>query len=93
MASFFVYIMASRSRCLYVGVSNQLVRRVREHKEGRGAAFTSKYRVDRLVFSEGFADVRAAIQREKQIKDWRRSRKVELIESLNPEWDDLSRGL
>ena len=91
--TYYIYIMASRSRVLYVGVTNDLARRVNEHKQGLTAGFTSKYRVTRLVYFEEFADIRDAIAREKQIKGWRRSRKVSLIESRNPTWQDLTATL
>jgi len=90
MRQYFVYIMGSRSKTLYVGVTNDLERRVYEHKQGLVAGFTSRYRVTRLVYYEETSDVAAAIEREKQIKGWLRSKKVALIESMNPEWDDLS---
>ena len=87
---FYVYILASRSRVLYTGVTNDLGRRVREHKAGESEGFTKRYRVHRLVFFESFRDVRAAIAREKQIKLWRREKKVALIEAQNPTWEDLA---
>ena len=70
MRTFYVYIMASRSRVLYVGVTNDLARRVNEHKEGLVAGFTSRYRNTRLVHFEEFADIRDAIAREKELKGW-----------------------
>ena len=85
--------MASRSRVLYTGVTNDLARRVNEHKQGRGGAFTLKYRVTRLVYFEEFADIRDAIAREKETKGWKRSRKISLIESRNPTWEDLAEPL
>jgi putative endonuclease len=88
--TFFVYIMTNRSKTLYTGVTNSLVRRVREHKAGSGVGFAVKYRVDRLVYFERFQDVRDAIEREKQIKGWLRRKKITLIVSVNPEWGDLS---
>ena len=91
MNRYFVYIVASRSRVLYVGVTNELNRRVGEHKEGLIPGFTRRYKINRLVYYESTHDVRAAIAREKQIKRWRREKKVNLIESLNPEWEDLAR--
>lgn len=90
MKSSWVYIMASRSRVLYIGVTNDLQRRVDEHKGGRVDGFTKRYRVTRLVYSELFLDIEHAIAREKQLKGWRRSRKVELIERRNPHWQDLA---
>jgi len=87
---YFVYIMTNRSQTLYTGVTNNLIRRVREHKSGIGSQFTSKYRMDRLVYFERFEDVRNAIEREKQIKSWHRLRKMDFIVSMNPAWRDLS---
>jgi len=85
-----VYIMASRSRVLYAGVTNDLARRVNEHKRGFNAGFTSSYRVTRLVYFEEFPDIRDAIAREKAIKGWNRSRKISLVEARNPTWEDLA---
>ena len=93
MRTFYVYIMASRSRVLYVGVTNDLETRVQQHKAGGVPSFTRRYRVTRLVYFEEFSDVRDAIAREKQLKAWKRSRKVELIEQRNPIWEDLARNL
>ena len=90
MGTFYVYIMASRSRVLYVGVTNDLARRVAEHKQSLVPGFTTRYRVTRLVYFEEFADIRDAIAREKVIKGWVRSRKIGLIEIRNPTWEDLS---
>jgi putative endonuclease len=81
--------MASRSRTLYIGVTNNLERRVREHKQHFVPGFTSRYRVERLVYYAACNDIRAAIQREKQIKGWRREKKIALIRSMNPGWRDL----
>ncbi len=88
--SYWTYILASTSRVLYVGVTNDLARRVAEHRAGEGGAFTRRYRVRRLVYAEEHRDPRDAIAREKAIKGWRRARKVALIESGNPEWRDLA---
>ena len=88
----FVYILASRSRVLYTGVTNNLERRVWEHKAGTADGFTKRYLVTKLVYMETFGDARTAIDREKQIKNWRREKKIALIESMNPEWADLSEG-
>jgi putative endonuclease len=88
--TYFVYIMTNRSRTLYTGVTNNLVRRVREHKVGIGSGFAAKYKVDRLAYFERFEDVRNAIEREKRIKGWLRIKKIALIVSANPEWRDLS---
>jgi putative endonuclease len=90
MRTYYVYIMASRSRVPYAGVTNDLARRVYEHKRGLNPGFTSRYRVTRLVFFAEFVDIRDAIAREKQIKGWVRARKIELIERRNPAWVDLT---
>src|SRR5213594_2440409 len=90
--TYWVYIMASRSRVLYTSVTNDLGRRVNEHKQSLIAGFTQRYRITRLVYFEEYADIRAAIAREKQIKGWVRSRKTSLIEERNPTWDDLAEG-
>ena len=87
---YYVYILASRSRNLYTGVTNNLRRRVLEHKQGLLAGFTKKYRIHRLVYFESFNDVHEAIAREKQVKAWRREKRVALIKSGNPAWDDLA---
>jgi putative endonuclease len=90
MAEYYVYIMANRSRTLYTGVTNNLQRRVYEHKQKLVEGFTKKYNITRLVYYESTNDINAAIAREKQIKGWLRSKKVSLIESINPDWGDLS---
>jgi putative endonuclease len=87
----YVYIIASRSGTLYVGVTNDIRRRVYEHKQHLIPGFTAKYNVDRLLYVDKIADPASAINREKQIKRWRREKKVALIDSENPEWNDLSR--
>ena len=89
--SYFTYIMASRSRTLYVGVTGNLQKRVFEHKWKEHDGFTARYNCDRLVWFERFQDVRKAIAREKELKGWLRSKKLALIESINPGWLDLSR--
>jgi len=90
--TYYVYILSSASRCLYVGVTNNLFRRVFEHKQYLTKGFTARYRITRLVHYEETASVEAAIAREKEIKSWRREKMVRLIESFNPAWDDLSEG-
>jgi putative endonuclease len=90
MGSFYVYILASRSRVLYVGVTNDLERRVFEHKQGIGSQFTRKYRVNQLVYCQSFATPGEAIAAEKRIKGWVRAKKIALIEEANPDWHDLS---
>jgi putative endonuclease len=87
---YFVYILAGKSGVLYTVMTNNLERRVYQHKNKVTEGFTSKYNVDRLVYMETFGDVRDAIVREKQIKSWRRSKKIALIKSMNPKWRDLS---
>ena len=78
---------------MYTGVTNDLIRRVYEHKNKLVAGFTQKYNVDRLVYFEICSGIVVAIEREKQIKGWSRKKKQDLINSLNPEWDDLYRSL
>ena len=90
MKQYYVYIMTNKSRTLYTGVTNNLERRVYEHKQKLIPGFTNKYNISRLVFFEATQDIRAAIEREKQIKGWLRSKKIALIESVNPQWEDLS---
>ncbi len=89
LRSYYVYIMSSYRGTLYIGVTNDVVRRVQEHKDHRSDGFTAKYKVTKLVYCEETTDIRAAITREKQIKGWRRSKKIDLIESINPHWVDL----
>ncbi|MFA4982482.1 MAG: GIY-YIG nuclease family protein [Candidatus Omnitrophota bacterium] len=90
MKSYYVYILASKKNgTLYIGVTNDLVRRVYEHKQGLVEGFTKKYNVKQLVFFEETNDVESAITREKQMKKWNRQWKIELIEKSNPEWKDL----
>jgi len=90
MKNYYVYIMTNKSRTLYTGVTNNLERRVYEHKYKLVPGFTEKYNIDRLVYYEATEDVNAAIFREKQIKGWLRSRKIALIESTNLDWSDLT---
>ena len=87
---YFVYLMTNRSGTLYTGVTNDLERRVYEHKQGIGSEFTSKYAIRYLIYYEECGDVRDAIAREKEIKGWRRAKKMALIKSVNPDWRDLS---
>jgi putative endonuclease len=91
---FFVYLLASKpSGTLYVGVTTNLAQRVWEHKSKAVPGFTAKYGVDSLVWFEQHEDWEPAIRREKQIKEWKRNWKIELIETANPRWLDLYRGL
>ena len=90
----YVYILASRRNgTLYIGVTNDLVRRLFEHRSGRVAGFTARYGVKRLVYFESHPDVEAAIRREKSLKRWRRAWKIRLVEQGNPDWHDLYPGL
>ena len=89
--SYFVYIMTNPSRTLYTGITNNLRRRVREHKLKLTPGYASKYNITRLVYFETFQDVGNAIEREKQIKARTRVKRLALVESTNPKWDDLSR--
>jgi len=90
MGSFCVYILSSRHGTLYVGVTNDLQRRLKEHREGNAAGFSRRYNVDRLVYFESASDPRTAIAREKEIKGWRKAKKAALVASMNPAWRDLS---
>ncbi|HET9454070.1 MAG TPA: GIY-YIG nuclease family protein [Gemmatimonadaceae bacterium] len=92
MRQYYVYILASRSRTLYVGVTRNLVRRILQHRKGKDG-FTSRYRIQRLVYYDVTTDVRAAIAREKQVKNWSRKKKMALVASLNPAWNDLAEQL
>jgi putative endonuclease len=87
---YFVYIIASRSRTLYVGVTNSLMRRLREHREGKADSFTAKFRIHRLVYFERFQYISNAIAREKVLKHCFRQEKIALIQSKNPTWEDLA---
>ncbi len=90
MNQYYVYILTNRTRTLYTGVTNNLERRLYEHKNKLVEGFTSKYNITQLVYFEATSDVRAAIEREKQIKGWLRAKKIALIEAANPDWEDLS---
>ena len=87
--SFYVYIVASVTRVIYIGVTNNLIRRIEEHKDGLNAGFTKFYSCTKLVYYEYFTDINAAIKREKELKGWRRSKKITLIQNDNPTWGDL----
>jgi putative endonuclease len=87
----FVYILASKSRRLYVGVTSNLWTRLHQHRAG-SSQFTAKYHINRLVYFEQLGPPLAALEREKQIKAFRRSKKIALIEAINPAWDDLSQS-
>ena len=90
MREYYVYLVSNVTGMLYTGVTNDLMRRVFEHKTKAVRGFTSHYNIKRLVYFESTDDVSAAIAREKQIKGWVRKKKVDLINTMNPEWQDLS---
>ncbi|MEK7125558.1 MAG: GIY-YIG nuclease family protein [Patescibacteria group bacterium] len=94
MRTFYVYIMASqRNGTTYIGVTNNLTRRVYQHRNGLVEGFTKEYKVNRLVYFEEYSDIREALPREKQLKRWKRSWKIELVEKNNPTWRDLYNDL
>jgi putative endonuclease len=89
--TYYVYILASRKNgTLYIGMTNNLLRRMEEHKQGLVEGFTREYKVNRLVYYESTNDVYAALRREKQLKKWNRAWKIKLIEKHNPGWKDLT---
>lgn len=90
MRDYFVYIVASPSRTIYIGVTNDLGRRMQEHKQKLYRGFTAKYGIDRLVHAETYGNISDAIAREKELKAWRREKKIVLINIDNPKWRDLS---
>jgi putative endonuclease len=87
---FYVYILASRSHDLYIGFTNNIFRRVAEHRTARADTYTARYNINRLVHYEHFTYVLNAIAREKELKDWTREKKLELIQATNPTWQDLA---
>ncbi|RKY24786.1 MAG: GIY-YIG nuclease family protein [Planctomycetota bacterium] len=87
---YYVYIMTNKSGTLYTGMTNNIKRRVYEHKNKLISGFTEKYNISRLIYFETFGEVYSAIAREKVIKGWLRKRKIELINKTNPDWEDLS---
>lgn len=90
MRDFYVYMVSNDAKTLYIGVTNNLERRMYEHKNKLIRGFTEKYDIARLVYFETTSDIKSAIDREKQLKGWLRSKKITLIEQSNPGWDDLS---
>ena len=89
---YYIYILTNKNnKVLYTGVTNNLKRRLNEHKNKLVEGFTKKYNVNKLVYFETYKSIKTAIKREKQIKGWLRIKKIELIESQNPEWEDLSK--
>ena len=94
MKSYYVYILTNwDGSVMYIGVTNDLERRLFEHKNKLVPGFSSKYKIDKLVYYEETPDVQAAIAREKQLKSWRREKKDALVASFNPEWKDLHNGI
>ena len=90
MKEYYVYILSNKRGSLYVGITNDLARRLYEHKDKLIDGFTKRYNIDRLMYFESCSDVNAAIEREKKIKGLLRNKKVELIKTMNPKWEDLS---
>jgi putative endonuclease len=90
---FYVYILSSRSRTLYIGVTRHLRPRVLQHRAQKPRSFTARYNIDRLVYFERFQYISNAIAREKELKDWNRARKIALIETTNPTWEDLAANI
>lgn len=94
MRNYYVYLLASkRNGTIYIGVTNNLILRVQEHKSGSIKGFTAKYKMKHLVYYEHTSEVGMAITREKQLKAWKWEWKIQLIESINPNWEDLYYGL
>ncbi|HEU5340778.1 GIY-YIG nuclease family protein [Edaphobacter sp.] len=91
--NFYVYILASRSRNLYIGLPNCLAARIAQHRENRPGTYTARYNIHRLVHYEQFAYINNAIARENELKDWNREKKIALIEHNNPTWEDLAANL
>ena len=90
MTSYYVYIMTNKPfGTLYIGVANDLVRRVWEHRQGLGSKFVKKYNLHHLIYTEEYSDVLLARQRERTMKHWKREWKIKLISEVNPEWEDL----
>ncbi len=88
---FYIYILASRSRDLYIGFTNNIHTRIQQHREQNPGTHTTRYNINRLVYYEHFRYVNNAINREKELKDWSREKKISLIESTNPTWEDLAK--
>ncbi len=91
--TYYVYIMSNQSRTLYVGLTNNIRKRVWEHKTGLVDGFTHRYKIDTLVYVESLGDALSGIAREKQVKRWRRDKKLRLLAHANPDWRDLGDGL
>jgi len=91
MQVYYVYILTNTKGTLYIGITSDLERRVYEHRHGIGSRFTAKYEIHRLVYFEEFGEIQLALSRERELKKWRRSKKIARIESMNPKWQDLSK--
>jgi len=91
--NFYVYILASRSRTLYIGLTSNLAARIAQHRESRAGTYTARYNIHRLVHYEQFAYINNTIARENELKDWNREKKIALIEQNNPTWEDLAANL
>jgi len=91
--NYYVYIVSSINKVIYIGVTNNLIKRVEEHKEEVYKGFSERYKIKKLVYYEWFTDINIAIKREKQLKNWRREKKIILIEKENKEWKDLYNDL
>ena len=92
MKTFYTYIMASKSGTLYIGMTNNIKRRVHQHKNHQTPGFTGKYNIENLLYVETFSDAMSAIKREKQLKSWSRKKKINLIDTKNPTWLDLAKN-
>ena len=90
MKSYYVYIATNQAGTLYIGVTNNLERRMQEHRSGQIPGFTADYKINKLIYFEETPEIEAAIVREKQLKGWRRSKKLALIDTQNPKWRDLA---
>ena len=90
MRSYYVYILTNNSGTLYTGVTNDMARRLIQHRNAPERSFTGRYAINRLIYVEATSDVYAALEREKEIKGWTRAKKIALIREMNPKWEDLS---
>lgn len=94
MNQYYIYILTNhKNGTLYVGVTNDLIKRIYQHKQKTASQFTTKYSVNKLVYFESFRDIKTAIAREKQLKHWKRQWKMQLIDGHNPDWQDLYQDL
>lgn len=93
MKSYYVYILTNRSATLYIGVTSNLLARLYQHRSGETLGFVSTYNLDRLIYYEEYSQVDDALAREKQLKGWRREKKLKLIATMNPDWRDLSQAM